>query len=136
MNIKEQPLRVKLKVACRHNICLEEIELKRGHKKSAVDYAALFRFLSGNYSDELFIFSARIVFDRAVDKGKQRVVFADPDIGSGMDARSALPHENASRRHDLAAETLDAQSFGIAVAAVPAASYTFFMRHAWFSRLE
>jgi hypothetical protein len=42
---------------------------------------------------------------------------------------AALAHKNAACGHELTAECLDAQAFGITVAAVPAAALSFFMCH-------
>src|SRR3990170_3153128 len=46
-----------------------------------------------------------VELDLARDFGKQRVVPADADVLARMDSRAALPHENASRRNDLPAES-------------------------------
>ena len=54
----------------------------------------------------------------AADLREERVVFAQPDVQSGREPSSALPHQNRSAGHDVAVVTLDAQPLRVAVAAV------------------
>ena len=51
-------------------------------------------------------------------KRKERVVAADADVGSRVEPRPALAHENVSGDHPLAAEALYAQALGVGVAPV------------------
>jgi len=56
--------------------------------------------------------------DNAGDFGEQGVVSPNTYIFAGLEFGSALPNQNGSVRDQLAAETLDAQSLGMTIAAV------------------
>src|SRR5690606_5001528 len=69
-------------------------------------------------ADLLAVLAAPLKDHVAVDLGKQRIVLAQADVDTGVDARPPLAHEDAPGRHILAAKPLDAQSLGNAVPAV------------------
>jgi hypothetical protein len=54
----------------------------------------------------------------AFDQCKQSVVFADADIGSGVELGTALAPSLFASGDVLAAEGFDAEHFGIGIAAV------------------
>ena len=54
----------------------------------------------------------------AADLGENRVVFADAGIFTGLETRSALPDDDGSAGHQLAAKHLHAQTLRIRIAAV------------------
>ena len=61
---------------------------------------------------------ALAVFDFAANLCKQCMVLAHGHIGAGMHFSAALPHQNISWKHDLAAIALDAQTLTVRVASV------------------
>ena len=56
--------------------------------------------------------------DNAADFGEQGVVFAAADVQAGLNAGSALAHDDGAARHQLAAEGFHAQPLRIAIAPV------------------
>ena len=60
----------------------------------------------------------RFEANHAVLQRKQREITALPDKMSRKEIRAFLPHENASRPDDFAAEALDSQTLGLGVPAV------------------
>src|SRR5438132_1339186 len=56
--------------------------------------------------------------DNAADFGEQGVVFAAADVQAGLNAGSALAHDDSAARHQLAAEGLYAQPLRVAIAPV------------------
>src|SRR5262245_45349121 len=60
--------------------------------------------------------------DHAADFGEESVVFAAADVGAGLDARAALPHDDGPAGDKLSAESFDAQPLRIRVAAVSGTS--------------
>jgi hypothetical protein len=68
--------------------------------------------------------------DRAGGEGEQRVVATATDVGAGVEVRAALAHDDLAGADDLAAEALDAQALGVAVATVPGAGSTLLVCHA------
>ena len=62
--------------------------------------------------------AAAVAPDLAVDLGEERVVLADADVATRIEAGTALPNEDGSAVHALAAERLDAQPLRVGVAAV------------------
>ena len=68
----------------------------------------------------------------AVAGREQRVVFADADVGAGMELGAALAYQNIAGQHRLAGEALDAQPLGVGIAAVARAAACFFMCHECF----
>src|SRR5215813_14301842 len=66
----------------------------------------------------------------AVDLREQRVVGAEPDVQSRMKPCAALPHEDATTRHELAAEAFDAEHLRIRIATVAGAADTLLVSHA------
>src|SRR5688572_16584225 len=65
----------------------------------------------------------------SVGLGEQRVVHAETDIDPRPEAGPALPHEDASGGHELAAEPLDPEHLRIGIAAVSRAPDTLFVCH-------
>jgi hypothetical protein len=57
------------------------------------------------------------------------MVAAKPHVRSRMETGAALAHQDISRQNLLAAETLDAKSLGLGIAAVSRAAACFFMCH-------
>ncbi len=64
-----------------------------------------------------------------VDCGEQGVVASDTDVGSGVELRAALAHEDVTGFYELAAEALNAQALSIRVATVLCGATTFFVSH-------
>src|SRR6185437_10790345 len=67
--------------------------------------------------------------DAARDLREERVIGTDPDVLACVYRRAALTHENVARQHPLAAETLDAETLGVRVAAVFGAAARLFVCH-------
>jgi large conductance mechanosensitive channel len=61
--------------------------------------------------------------------GVDRVVLADPDALTGLEAGTALADDDLPAGDGLPGEHLDAEHVGVGVAAVAAGSQTFLMRH-------
>src|SRR6476659_6575920 len=56
--------------------------------------------------------------DRTADEREQRVVAAAADAVTGVEVRAALADDDLARADQLAAEALDTQALGVAVATV------------------
>src|ERR1051326_2052879 len=86
---------------------------------------------SGRLGDDADVarVAASLEADVAVDLREQRVVPAATDVQAGLEARAALPHEDAATGHELAAEPLDAEHLRVRVTAVARAADAFFVRH-------
>jgi len=72
----------------------------------------------GKDADNIVGLAHLLEMDHAIDPGKERVVAADADIGPGAEPGSALADEYASRRDNLSAEALHAETLRIAIASV------------------
>ena len=68
-------------------------------------------------------------FHDAIGQSIQRESPAAANVGTGMELRAALAHNDATRTDALAAIHFDAAHLGIAVATVTARSLTFLMCH-------
>ena len=85
-----------------------------GATSVAVGAEALPQFwLFSQNTHELAIFRTFLFeFDVAVFFRKESMIPPDTDIGSCMEARTALAHDNTPGKDFLAAEFLDAQTLG------------------------
>lgn len=63
-------------------------------------------------------FAARAELDDPIGQCKKRMVPADSDVRSGIEARAALAYDNVPRDHPLAAEALNAEALSVRVAPV------------------
>lgn len=52
------------------------------------------------------------------DSGKEGIIPAFPDAGTGVELGSPLTNQDGTRLHHLAAKSLDPQPFGLAIASV------------------
>lgn len=68
-------------------------------------------------------------FHYAVSQSKQRVVFSDSHIGTGVVLRTALTNNDVASDASLTSENFNAQSFRVRFPSVFGATYTFFMSH-------
>jgi hypothetical protein len=66
---------------------------------------------------------------RALDEREEGVVATDADVAAGVEARAALPDDDAAGLDGLPAEKLHAQSLTVRVAAVAAGALTLFVCH-------
>ena len=64
----------------------------------------------------------------AVDSSKERIVFADTNVGAGMNVCATLTHEDVARKHELTIRAFRPETLGMAVAAVTGRTNAFFMR--------
>ena len=71
--------------------------------------------------------------DVPVDFGKEGEVPAQSHVDTGVKARPALSDQDTPCAHQLTAEALDAEHLRLAVPAVSAAPYAFFMCHGYAS---
>src|SRR5262245_27852945 len=69
------------------------------------------------------------VLHHAVAQREEREVAAAADAAPGVDPRPDLAHEDRASVHALAAVALHAAALAVAVAAVPRAALSFFVRH-------
>src|SRR5205807_5416628 len=60
---------------------------------------------------------------------EERVVPADTDVGAGLEARTALPDQDRTGGHLLAAEFLHAEALRFTVAAVARTANSLFVSH-------
>src|SRR2546430_414272 len=67
--------------------------------------------------------------DDAVDLREQGVVVAAAHVEAGLEARAALPHQDAAAGDELAAESLDAEHLRVRVPAVAGAADAFLVSH-------
>ena len=81
------------------------------------------------YGNLLSPSTARFVFHRAVNQGKEGVVSTQADVPSRVDARTQLANENIPRQNELTVKTLHASPLSITVTTISAASLTFFVCH-------
>src|SRR5262249_26495341 len=70
-----------------------------------------------------------LVADGAVDLREEGVVAAHSDVRPGVDPGPELPHEDVARARSLACIHLDAAPLSLAVAPVPGAALSLFVRH-------
>ena len=82
------------------------------------------------YVNNLFLLGApHAKLNLSFDFRKQRVVPAHAYIVASMNARPALPHNDASRCDDLATEAFHAQAFCVGIAAIARTPTCFFVCH-------
>src|SRR5579864_8615212 len=70
------------------------------------------------HADELAHPTAVVKLDNACDLGEQRIVLAPAHVVTGLEPRSALPHNDGAARNQLSAEHLDAEALRIRIAPV------------------
>src|SRR5579859_199601 len=68
-------------------------------------------------------------FDIPVDESEEGMIAANANIVAGLDFGAALAHNDAACRYQLPVEAFHAEHFGLAVASIARAAYTFFMCH-------
>ena len=76
------------------------------------------RRLRGRNDVDVLAIAAGRKLDRAVGQREERMIPADPNIKAGVKAGTPLPDDNVARDDPFAAETLDAQTLSVGVAAV------------------
>ena len=74
--------------------------------------------LGGDFFDHVDLAVQLVESDAAIFERKKRVVAAHADVGAGMKASAALADDDVARDDDFAAEFLNAEALGIAVASV------------------
>jgi hypothetical protein len=92
-------------------------------------YSAATLLFGGYDADELAHPAAIAKFDHARDLRKQRIVFAETDVHTRLNARAALPDNDGSAGHQLSAEGLHAEALRVGIAPIFRTASTFFMRH-------
>jgi len=75
----------------------------------------------------LSVFAHSFIPNNAVYERKQRIVFADTNVCTGMNLRASLANEDVPCENRLAVATLHAKSFRFAVSPVVGRTGTFFM---------
>src|SRR5262249_45487400 len=60
----------------------------------------------------------RTVLDASIDQREQRMVSADPNVGTGMPLRAALPHDDVTGDTGFAAEQFHAEALASRIAPV------------------
>jgi len=65
----------------------------------------------------------------SVGDGEEGVVPAASDVLAGMKVRAPLAHDDVARPHPFAAISLDAETLGVGIPAVPATAARFLVRH-------
>src|SRR4051812_7511860 len=70
-----------------------------------------------------------VVLHRAGLKREKRPIPASADVLAGVELGTALADNDAAGEHALAAEDLDAEPLGVAVATVGRCTLTFLVRH-------
>ena len=78
-------------------------------------------------ADLLFAKVLGLKAHNAVDSSKERIVFADTNVGAGMNVCATLTHEDIARKHELTIRALRSETLGMAVAAVTGRTNAFFM---------
>src|SRR6266508_6088778 len=81
------------------------------------------------HAHALALLGGPLVADGAVHQREQRMVTPDADVGSGLDRRPALPHQDRPRSHQVPVATLDAQALALAVPPVASAAHSLLVRH-------
>jgi hypothetical protein len=64
-----------------------------------------------------------------IDLGIQGIITAEADMRPWPEGRAALTDQNASRRHELPTEALNAQALADTIASIPRATACLLMRH-------
>ena len=77
------------------------------------------------YRYEYAAFGFGTKLDFAVDQGKERVVFADPDIAARVPFGAALASDDVTGQHLFAAENLQPEALSRGIAAVARGSACF-----------
>jgi len=75
---------------------------------------------------ELATASTDFKFDEAVDSGKNGVIFSHANVGSRVELRAVLPHDNIAGNDGLSTELLHTKTLALAVTPVAAAAASFF----------
>ncbi len=75
-------------------------------------------FCYGIDGNLLSVFAHSFKLNGAVDKRKERIVFAQTYVVAGLEFGAALSYEDIARKHILTVGTLNAEHFGVAVSAV------------------
>ena len=96
----------------------QRIVLGRTMANIAEDQLAADVLRFGKNANDLLCLGVFLELDGAIDFCKQRIVSANSNVSTGLEASTTLAYENASCRHQLASEALDAKPLCIAVAAV------------------
>src|SRR5215470_11792765 len=73
--------------------------------------------------------AATLELHDAVHLGEQRVVRAQADVRTGLEAGAPLSDQNGAAGHELPAEALHAEHLRVGVASVARAADTFLVRH-------
>lgn len=68
-------------------------------------------------------------FDDTLSQCKQGVILAATDVQSRVEVRSTLTNDDLAGTDGLTAEALDAETLGVAIAAVPGAGRTLLVCH-------
>lgn len=79
---------------------------------------------------DFFGFAVPLKLHDAVGKSENGIVAGATRVHARCESRATLAHDNASCGDLFAAEALDTQSLGIAIATVPGTAAAFFMSHA------
>ena len=88
-----------------------------------------FLVLERNDGDVGFVLSLLGELDGTVDKGIQGVVLTHTDIGIRVVDGTTLTDDDVTGLHDLTAELLKTESFGMRLTTVLGTGLTFFMCH-------
>ena len=98
------------------------------YEKSSV-YTELFVFILrvGINACFFLVFAHSFITNNAVNKSKQRIVFADAYVRAGMNFRASLANENVPCEYRLTVASFHAKSFRLAVSTVVGRTGTFLM---------
>ena len=98
------------------------------YEKNSV-YTELFVFILrvGINACFFLVFAHSFITNNAVNKSKQRIVFADAYVRAGMNFRTSLANKDVACENCLTIAALHAKSFRLAVSTVVGRAGTFFM---------
>jgi hypothetical protein len=93
-------------------------------------FIGMCRFSGRSHDDAyLLLFPAKTMETHfAVCQSEKRIVSAYADIGAGMYLGASLANDYAARENELTIRAFDSKPFRLAVAAVPGAAHSLFMR--------